>query len=147
MQSLSKNSTSTGSKIVDMETMPGANWAKRKLHARRDELLETLGKDRVNLVNEANLGRSRTLGGAMDDPIYAQNRDLILAVGEQHVDELLEVETALESIENGSWGSCSECGKLIEADRLMIHPTATQCIQCQTACESSVDFRDRTPSL
>ena len=38
-----------------------------------------------------------------------------------------EIKTALEKIENGTYGKCEECGKPIEEDRLEANPAARTC--------------------
>jgi DnaK suppressor protein len=37
------------------------------------------------------------------------------------------VKSALERIENGTYGKCEECGELIELDRLEANPAANTC--------------------
>ena len=44
--------------------------------------------------------------------------------------ELVEISTALERIENGTYGLCGTCGDKINAKRLAALPYATQCINC-----------------
>lgn len=43
-----------------------------------------------------------------------------------------KMDDALESIENGEYGYCVECGAEIGIRRLEARPTATQCIDCKT---------------
>lgn len=40
---------------------------------------------------------------------------------------LAEVSDALERIESGSYGRCTECGAVIETDRLNVNPAAQTC--------------------
>jgi len=42
--------------------------------------------------------------------------------------ELGDVERALEKITQGTYGTCQECGKEIEEERLMAYPAARTCI-------------------
>jgi RNA polymerase-binding transcription factor DksA len=44
--------------------------------------------------------------------------------------EVAEIRTALERIENGTYGICVTCGDKINAKRLQALPYATQCINC-----------------
>ena len=51
------------------------------------------------------------------------------------VDEVLrqemgQIRTALLRIENGTYGTCSRCGKDISRKRLEARPIATRCIDC-----------------
>lgn len=49
---------------------------------------------------------------------------------------LQHVERALRRIEVGSYGTCIECGELIEIARLHAAPFSQTCIQCQEQRES-----------
>ena len=48
---------------------------------------------------------------------------------------LNQVETALERIEVGKYGLCTDCSKPIEADRMTLQPFSTRCTGCQTVAE------------
>ena len=41
------------------------------------------------------------------------------------------LEDALQRIDKGEYGKCSECGKVIEKERLEAVPHARQCLQCK----------------
>ena len=44
--------------------------------------------------------------------------------------EILQVRAALSLIEDGTYGTCSNCGKDIAPARLEAQPMATRCIDC-----------------
>lgn len=46
-----------------------------------------------------------------------------------------DIAAALNSIENGTYGTCTRCGNPIEVERLEVKPDATLCINCQTEVE------------
>ena len=54
-----------------------------------------------------------------------------LSLLEQLEDQLAEVNKALERIEDGSYGICTNCGKNILPERLEALPSAELCIDCQ----------------
>ena len=55
---------------------------------------------------------------------------------EENAEHLLsEIESALERIEDGSYGRCSACGRPITRDRLEAVPYATLCIEDKRALE------------
>jgi RNA polymerase-binding protein DksA len=57
---------------------------------------------------------------------------------EENVGRLLrEIEAALERMENGTYGTCVECGREIDAERLEAVPYATLCIEDKRRLESS----------
>ncbi|MCB0061252.1 MAG: TraR/DksA C4-type zinc finger protein [Caldilineaceae bacterium] len=49
--------------------------------------------------------------------------------------KLQDIQTALRSIEKGSYGICARCGNPIEPGRLEVKPDATHCVQCQSEVE------------
>lgn len=44
--------------------------------------------------------------------------------------EIMQVRAAISRIEDGTYGTCSNCGKDIAAKRLEAMPMATRCIDC-----------------
>lgn len=86
-------------------------------------------------------------GNHDDDNVFydlAQEEHLItnsLAVSRQLTDEqqkmLAQIETALEKLESGSYGYCSnpDCGRRISHKRLMARPFAARCLECQRKYE------------
>ncbi|MBN9789273.1 TraR/DksA family transcriptional regulator [Pseudonocardia sp. TMWB2A] len=44
--------------------------------------------------------------------------------------EIIQVRAALSRIEDGTYGTCSNCGKDIDPARLEAQPMATRCIDC-----------------
>lgn len=44
---------------------------------------------------------------------------------------LEDIDNALGRIGNGTYGFCTNCGSLIDTDRLAIIPTATLCLSCE----------------
>lgn len=45
--------------------------------------------------------------------------------------ELRQIASALERIDGGHYGQCSDCGKAIDPRRLVALPAATRCAACQ----------------
>lgn len=45
--------------------------------------------------------------------------------------QLHEVLAALEKMENGTYGTCENCGKEISIERLEAYPAAKTCIECK----------------
>ena len=70
----------------------------------------------------------------------AQIRDLLkefLVESGYGVDTAGDGNEALQKLENGSYGTCDECGKPIGEERLQIAPFATLCIDCKRLQERS----------
>jgi DnaK suppressor protein len=51
---------------------------------------------------------------------------------EREEQRLVQIEAALQRIEDGSFGLCMSCGKSINPDRLEALPWATDCIDCHS---------------
>lgn len=64
---------------------------------------------------------------------YAQEFTLDLMANEEQT--LDAIESALERIEDGVYGACTECGKAIKKSRLNAIPYTAMCINCAQALE------------
>jgi len=51
---------------------------------------------------------------------------------------LRDVESALELIAKGTYGTCKYCGQLIDERRLVARPTSSSCIQCKKTLTQEV---------
>lgn len=61
--------------------------------------------------------------------------DLALEAAGHHAARMQVLRQALAKIEDGSYGSCEECGGDIGFSRLQARPEARLCIGCQTRME------------
>jgi RNA polymerase-binding transcription factor len=61
--------------------------------------------------------------------------DLDVATVTRDVAELSEVEAALVRMDDGSYGTCTNCSEPIGWPRLNAQPTAERCIACQEKVE------------
>jgi RNA polymerase-binding protein DksA len=60
---------------------------------------------------------------------YDRELDYTLEENSEHV--LADIDAALKRIEDGSYGTCTNCGTQIPEERLEARPSATLCIDCQ----------------
>ena len=74
------------------------------------------------------------------------NKELALRLGERESKMVADIDQALLRIEEGSYGVCARCGKLIEERRLEALPTARYDAACQAAIEAD-NGDDTNPSL
>ena len=65
------------------------------------------------------------------------NKELALRLGERESQMIADIDQALLRIEEGSYGMCARCGKLIDERRLEALPTARYDAVCQEAIESA----------
>ncbi len=90
----------------------------------RDDLFRKLGKE---------------YNAQFDNPRDIEEMALIdiiedtgIAVAEIKRAELEKMDEALRSLEDGTYGVCSECGEDIEEERLKVMPFATVCVKCKS---------------
>ena len=107
----------------------------RKLMDRYKELLQQKRDELVKDVEEV-----RTRSAADDDEddkdyidyaVSSYTKEFLYSLSDLERRQLITVERALETIEEGSYGTCEECGEEIEEKRLNAVPWATYCLACQ----------------
>lgn len=59
------------------------------------------------------------------------NHDRNLALVEELNNRVQLIDDALVRIGSGSYGFCTNCGAMIDTDRLSVIPTATLCLECE----------------
>ncbi|HEY5274486.1 MAG TPA: TraR/DksA C4-type zinc finger protein [Acidimicrobiales bacterium] len=79
--------------------------------------------------NESETGPDYDANFADTSQVTAERGETDVLVGELR-SSLQEIERALQKIEDGSYGICERCGKLIAADRLEAMPATALCISC-----------------
>jgi DnaK suppressor protein len=106
---------------------------KQKLQKQRDVQIQRLKKKRV-----------------IDDykeSMNLDNADRAIISRKEHSDKILiskaekklhDIDEALDRLEQGTYGICTECGNKIQLGRLDVVPTATLCIECQRIQEKKV---------
>ena len=62
-------------------------------------------------------------------------KDLMIGILQNSEAEIVDIDIALEKIENGTYGHCEDCGEEIKIERLKALPFARQCIECKEAIE------------
>jgi DnaK suppressor protein len=67
-----------------------------------------------------------------DQASDSYDRELAFGLSETERERLGQVEKALESIEDGKYGTCTACSKPIAAARLKALPFARMCIECKS---------------
>ena len=70
-----------------------------------------------------------------DDASRSFSRQMLLNLGEQDRERLIQVEEALYLIENGGYGTCKLCEEPIPEARLKVIPFAQHCVACLNVIE------------
>ena len=113
-----------------MEAKLRERFRKRLLQARED----IVGQMRQRDVSAQEIDRNgiRDLG---DESVTVSNRHLLMSLSENERDKLIEVDEALDRIENGTFGICEECEEPIALKRLEAIPNTRYCIRCKEELE------------
>jgi DnaK suppressor protein len=102
------------------------------------KIRDTLAKEKKQLLREieADLkeGREGSKGEGMDAYDIAteeRSREISLILSDREREKLQAIESALERIEEGSYGICEKCGEEIAQERLEVMPFTRLCLTCQ----------------
>jgi RNA polymerase-binding transcription factor DksA len=103
-----------------------------------------LEKYRKNLLDERDQ-TARDLGNIMENtgpttddrqltaanaPVVAEIKDVEASVKDMRSDRLEKINAALQAIDDGTYGTCTTCGKQIDPRRLDAEPSALTCMEC-----------------
>ena len=102
------------------------------LVTRRDALRKALAGDLSLLTHLREQSGSDVVDAALD----AAQDEISSQLAEVESRELANIERALESIRQGTYGLCEVCAAKIPLARLNALPYATMCIECQRAAEN-----------
>lgn len=127
----------TRAQISTLQTTLG-----ERLAALRDGLREHLLKsddDRARLLADR-------VRDAEDESVADLIVDLDLAEVDRDIEELRDVEAALDRMRTNAYGVCAGCAGAIPYERLTAYPTAKRCIRCQRVHEKTYAHKE-TASL
>ena len=99
---------------------------------RRDALRKALAGD-LSLLKEL---RAQTSGDVVDAALDSVQDEISSQLAQVESRELAQIETALQRMREGQYGSCETCENPIPMARLNALPYATMCIKCQREAEN-----------
>ena len=108
---------------------------KTQLIAARTELLERMAQERGGLVSRADMAAAHDVRSFDDRAQAISERNDEFAMNEHETAELGDIDAALERIQAGTYGICTDCGVSIPPARLNAYATAKRCIDCQAQAE------------
>ena len=73
----------------------------------------------------------------VDLSVMDVNKEMALRLGERESQMIADIDQALLRIQEGSYGVCARCGKLIDERRLEAVPTARYDATCQAIIEAA----------
>lgn len=99
-----------------------------ELARRRDELAESLGAvTTVERDPDASVSFGKRVGDGTTEAVDRLNR---VGTAKELEAMLRDVERALAKIEEGTYGICDRCGRLIPEARLEARPWSVLCVDC-----------------
>ena len=104
----------------------------------RSNLVKMLADMRAEIDHEVNGARDRDFSHINDTSDIASDSaegELNLRIAESETVEAEEIESAIEKIDNGTYGICDMCNKPIGAERIKFLPYVTHCVRCQEMAE------------
>ena len=104
----------------------------KSLMARRQELRKRLG---MELEDLGHVKHSSAAGDSADAAFDASGEELASQLAELESRELRQIERALKSLKQGTYGQCEACSAKIPIERLNALPYSTHCIKCQREME------------
>ena len=96
----------------------------------RQQLLETKAEleKRVNKIHDH--ARNPLEADSSEQAAQLGNVAVVSALETEAVEELAEIDAALQRIEDGTYGVCVSCGEEISEQRLEVRPESFECVEC-----------------
>jgi len=120
------------------EPLPVVKITKKELVDIREKLVELLKYLQTEIRNEVKGASDRDaahINDSLDIASDAAEGDLAFRIAESEGVEAEQIESAIEKLDEGTYGICELCNKLINLERLKFLPFATHCIKCQELSE------------
>ena len=114
---------------------PSLSLYRERLLQERTQLLQRIAEQRGGLVSRADMAADHFDNSFQSRAQIRTERQTEFAINEHETAELGDIEAAMERMDAGTYGQCSNCGVAIAPARLNAYPTAKRCIVCQTRKE------------
>lgn len=110
---------------------------KSKLKNRFYELREEVRQELLDAGMQPYIELTGKVHDLEEESVADMLVDLQLATIDRHIEEIRDIDAALIRIAERSYGLCTDCGTLIDEQRLMAYPTAKRCHRCQVQYEKT----------
>ena len=94
------------------------------------DLMDELENQSGQTVSELMLEQNREIEALAESSIQ-MNWAVTLRLRSRESRLIKKIKTALERIEDGTYGICEVCGENISTKRLMARPVTSKCIECK----------------
>lgn len=86
--------------------------------------------DRIQRIENDKIRKEPIPQDFAEQAVAVENDEVLDALDEVELKELKQINLALQALDRGNYGMCSECGIDIGEKRLAALPFATKCINC-----------------
>jgi DnaK suppressor protein len=97
----------------------------------RDDLI----RDITRRLKETSKNINEDIGDDIDSCFQERAREFDLLLSKREKEKLRLIEEALDKIEEGTYGTCEECGGKIPKGRMKAMPFALYCVDCKEMIE------------
>jgi len=119
---------------------------RRQVEKRRTELVAELREDAARARDEPYSEHAGPAPDSGDESVATLIADLEQADLTRDLDELRAMDAAWRRLQDGSYGTCADCGGDIGYERLKANPAAARCVTCQERHEKTYGGNPK-PSL
>jgi DnaK suppressor protein len=102
-----------------------------QLESEHKRLAEELSKVQTSASSAEERREGSPFGKREEEATETLELEKRLALENRIRQEISGIEHALDKFEKGTYGSCDNCGQLIDPERLEVLPQATLCVNCK----------------
>ncbi len=117
--------------LVEPLSQQDLDFFKELLIQQLDELLDQAKKTVGALIQDGN-----SSSDPLDQVAEAMGRDYTLRIRDREYRLIQKIKTALEKIQDGTFGICENCEEDISFARLKARPVTAYCIHCKSKLEA-----------
>jgi len=114
---------------------------KEMLLRMRDDLVRGIARRSKTPVE----GTIPDIGDIIDSVSEERTRELDMILTDREKKKLLQIDDAIERIDENTYGLCEECGVKIPKGRLKVMPFAKYCVECQEKLERDEKYMKDEP--
>ncbi len=124
---------------MDSKTIAAIKIQLLEEKARIEQELSKISHKNPSASDESNEVEFKDIGNEEGDNAaeVAQFSDN-LSMGDELEKAIRDIDGALKTIENGTYGTCKYCKQPIDERRLVARPTSSSCIQCKKTLTQEV---------
>lgn len=112
------------------------DYFRELLHSRLRDLLGEADKTVSGMTDDVDAFPDPT-----DRATLETDRNFTLRIRDRERKLISKIKSALERIEDGTYGICEACGEDISEKRLLARPVTTLCIECKARQEAQEKIR------